>query len=226
MEYNPQSQAIQNARRAYKDVLLQQSAVLAFGNPLTLAALSLITTIERLSVGNYTTQSEAENACQIKKPSLLLVHESLEQGSGLGLIASVKQLSPDTRCLLFLERETQPVVRDAINAHTDGVMFVSSIGGGLQGDFVQALASVAEGNTYYPKEVRERAGFDMKPLPDLSVKELETLRALCLGLSNKDIAATLVVSTETVKSHVSSLITKFGVADRTAVVIAAIRAGL
>ena len=226
MEFNPKSNAIQKAKAGNETLLLDQSTVLAIGNRLTLACMSLTPALQRTSVGNFTTQAEALNCCQVKKPSLLIATESLEQGDGIDLAREVKKLSRDTKVLLFLERETQKVTRDAINAHADSVVFTSTIGLGVAGDFVQALVALSKGDTYYPASVRERAGFDLKPLPDMSVKELETLRALCSGLSNKEIAESLVVSTETVKTHVSNLISKFGVKDRTAVVIAAIRSGL
>ena len=225
MEFDPKSQAIQAVRPTHAKLLEGKTIVLAIGNRLTLAAMALVPEITKASIGNYTTEAEATNTCHIKKPDLLMATETLEQGYGLSLIKSVKELSPDTRCLLFLERETQEVVRDAINAHCDAVCFQSSIGMGTAGDYMQALNTISTGNAYIPSAVKDAAGFDARPLPDLSVKELEVLRVLCTGLSNREIAETLVVSVETVKTHVSNLIQKFGCKDRTSVVITAIRAG-
>ena len=74
---------------------------------------------------------------------------------------------------------------------------------------------------------REMAGFEKSQiLSDLSERETEVLEALCQGMSNKEIAEVMFVTTETVKSHVSTIISKFGVKDRTQVVIASIRAGM
>ena len=71
------------------------------------------------------------------------------------------------------------------------------------------------------------AGFEKSQiLSGLSEREAEVLEALCQGMSNKEIAEVMFVSTETVKSHVSTIISKFGVKDRTQVVIASIRAGM
>jgi NarL family two-component system response regulator LiaR len=63
-------------------------------------------------------------------------------------------------------------------------------------------------------------------LNDLSSRETEVLEALCQGMSNKEIAEVMFVSTETIKSHVSTIISKLGVKDRTQAVIASIRAGM
>ena len=62
-------------------------------------------------------------------------------------------------------------------------------------------------------------------LQDLSERELDVLKALTAGLSNREIAERLVVSSETVKSHVSAIIGKLGVRDRTQAAIVAIRHG-
>jgi DNA-binding NarL/FixJ family response regulator len=61
-------------------------------------------------------------------------------------------------------------------------------------------------------------------LNDLSAREIEVLEALCRGMNNKDIATSMVVSPETVKTHVSTIISKLGVKDRTQAVITSIRA--
>ena len=63
-------------------------------------------------------------------------------------------------------------------------------------------------------------------LAGLSDRESEVLEALCQGVSNKEMAEVLFVSPETIKSHVSTVIGKLGVKDRTQAVISAIRAGM
>ena len=63
-------------------------------------------------------------------------------------------------------------------------------------------------------------------LAGLSDREAEVLEALCQGMSNKEMAEVLFVSPETIKSHVSTVIGKLGVKDRTQAVIFAIRSGM
>ena len=119
------------------------------------------------------------------------------------------------------------MVRDALDAQIDGIAFVSSIGKGVDGDLFKSLSAIANGTTYYPKEVREMAGFKKGLiLNELSGRETEVLEALCKGMSNKEIAESMFVSTETIKSHVSTVISKLGVKDRTQAVIKCIRAGI
>ena len=61
---------------------------------------------------------------------------------------------------------------------------------------------------------------------DLSERELEVLRALVKGRSNKEIAASLFISEDTVKSHLTKLFGKLGVPDRVGAVLAAVRHGI
>ena len=197
------------------------------GDLLTLGAFSMVPPITNTLVGAFSTEREALAACKEKQPDLLYVTESLEQGYGIHLANKVNQVSPKTRVLLFLHRENQEVVREALDAHIDGIAFVSSIGKGIKGDFFQSLSAIANGSSYYPKDVREMAGFQKSQiLNDLSAREIEVLEALCRGMNNKDIAASMVVSPETVKTHVSTIISKLGVKDRTQAVITSIRAGM
>ena len=197
------------------------------GDLLTLGAFSMVPSITNTLVGAFSTEREALAACKEKQPDLLYVTEALEQGYGIHLANKVKQVSPKTRVLLFLHRENQEVVREALDAHIDGIAFVSSIGKGIKGDFFQSLSAIANGSSYYPKDVREMAGFQKSQiLNDLSAREIEVLEALCRGMNNKDIASSMVVSPETVKTHVSTIISKLGVKDRTQAVITSIHAGM
>lgn len=195
------------------------------GNKLQLASFCFTTFIKPTLIAGFTTEEEAHRCCSDESPDFLFVSDDLEQGYGIALIKGVKEASPSTKCLLFTERETVAVVRDAVSAGADGVVFTSSIGMGMDGDFVPALVAMAEGNCYYPPEVRKAAGFSFQQIPDLSAREDEVLKALCLGLSNKAIAERLVLSTETIKSYVSSIIAKMDANDRLDAVVKAIRSG-
>lgn len=227
VEFNPKSETIQAVIKESQGLWSGKTSVVAMGDLLTLGSFSLVPPIAQTLVGAFSTEREALTACEREHPDLLYLTEHLEQGYGIQLARKVKQVSPKTRILLFLHRENQEVIRDALDASIEGIAFVSSIGQGIAGDFFQSLTAIANGSSYYPKDVREMAGFKKSMiLNDLSARETEVLEALCQGMSNKDIASVMFVSPETVKTHVSTIISKLGVKDRTQAVIASIRAGM
>ena len=227
VEFNPTSETVQSVLNEGKSLWAGKTSVVAMGDLLTLGSFSMVAPITKTLVGAFSTEREALAACKEKQPDLLYFTEYLEQGYGIPLSSKVKKVCPNTRVLLFLHRENQAVVREALDAHIDGIAFVSSIGKGLEGDLFKSLKAIANGSSYYPKEVRTMAGFEKSQiLSDLSARETEVLEALCQGMSNKDIAQMMFVSTETVKSHVSTIISKLGVKDRTQAVITSIRAGM
>ena len=226
VEFNPKSETVQEVLKQGRALWGGKSSVLAMGDLLSLGAFSMVPPITNSLVGAFTTEREALLSCEEKQPDLLYITEHLEQGYGITLALKAKQVSPKTSVLLFLHRENQEVVRDALDAQIDGVIFVSSIGRGVDGDLFKSLTAIANGESYYPKEVREMAGFEESILSELSEREIEVLEALCQGMSNREIAEVMIVSPETVKTHVSTVISKLGVKDRTQAVITAIRSGM
>ena len=227
VEYCAQSDRVRDAFEEVKGLLAGKTSIACMGDMLTLAAFSHAMPSKNALLGAYTTEREALMACQDKHPDLLYITEQLEQGYGINLALKVKNISPATRVLLFLHRESQEVVREAIEANVDGIIFVHSIGQSVDGDFLKSIRAIANGSSYYPKEVRTMAGYAKSiALAGLSDREAEVLEALCQGMSNKEMAEVLFVSPETIKSHVSTVIGKLGVKDRTQAVIFAIRSGM
>lgn len=225
MKYTFDSEAISQAIEVGAPLFTAKTSCVAMGNPLLLAAFCHMWFIRKGMLAGYTTESEALKGVSELKPDFLFVGDALEQGYAINLIKGVKEASPNTRCMLFTSRESVAVVRDAVSAGTDGVVFNSSVGMGIDGDFVNAMKAIATGGVYYPPEVRKVAGFEMQPMPDLSQRELDVLKELCMGHSNKAIAERLILSTDTVKGYVSAVIAKMGAEDRLSAVVKAIRMG-
>jgi DNA-binding NarL/FixJ family response regulator len=102
-------------------------------------------------------------------------------------------------------------------------------------ELVRAIRVVAEGGTLVQPIVSERVvrgveaagtGFPrLEPADRLTGREIEVLRLLTGGYSNREIARALEVAEGTVKNHVSSILSKLGVRDRTRAVLQAVRAG-
>ncbi len=225
----PSEKPLQKAADACQKLLINKKVLVCSKNRLTLSALCLCTPILQSLVGGATTEDEALYVLQESHPDILITSEDLEKGYGIRLVEKAKDHSPDLKALIFLQRETPEVVQEAMEAGADGVMFMSSIGTG-DGDFIHALSTTNSGGIYYPRAVREVAIAMMKPAPilvdPLSERELEVMRCIIGGMKNTEIADSLFVSAETVKSHVSTAIHKLGVRDRTQAAVFALTHGL
>ena len=229
MLINPSELPLQKAADACQKLLANKKVLVCSKNRLTLSALCLCTPILQSLVGGATTEDEALHVLQESHPDILITSEDLEKGYGIRLVEKAKGHSPDLKALIFLQRETPEVVQEAMEAGADGVMFMSSIGTG-DGDFIHALSTTNSGGIYYPRAVREAATAKVKPAPvlidPLSERELEVIRCIIRGMRNNEIADSLFVSAETVKSHVSTAIHKLGVRDRTQAAVFALTHGL
>ena len=229
MRINPSKLPLQKAADACKKLLANKKVLVCSKNRLTLTALCLCTPILQSLVGGATTEDEALQVQQKNHPDILITSEDLESGYGIRLVEKAKNYSPELKALIFLQRETPEVVQEAMEAGADGVMFISSIGTG-DGDFINALSTANSGGIYYPRSVREAATAKVKSAPvlvdPLSERELDVIRCIIRGMRNIEIADALFISSETVKSHVSKVIQKLGVRDRTQAAVFAMTHGL
>ncbi|WP_328723008.1 response regulator transcription factor [Streptomyces sp. NBC_00247] len=141
----------------------------------------------------------------------------------------LRTLAAPPKILVVTTFENDEYVYEALRAGADGFLLKRA----RPMEIVNAVRLVAEGESLlFPAAVRRlaseygtnkaRAVVTRAALTD---REAAVLRLMCRGLSNAEIAAKLVVGTETVKTHVSALLTKLGARDRTQAVITAYESG-
>jgi len=93
------------------------------------------------------------------------------------------------------------------------------------GELITAIRSVAAGRKYIPEEIAQILSENLGQ-EDLTPSEVNVLRMIVGGMSNKEIAFALDVSENTVKTHVKNIFDKIGVSDRTSAATTAIKRGL
>ena len=130
------------------------------------------------------------------------------------------------RILILTTFEHDDHVFDALRAGAAGFLLKRA----EPGELVRAIRLLADGDSLlFPAAIRRLAARrrPAEPLRDagLTPRELEVLRLMARGLSNSEIAEHFVVSLETVKTHVSSVLAKLGARDRTQAVIRAYDSG-
>ncbi|MEU3840233.1 response regulator transcription factor [Streptomyces sp. NPDC028635] len=147
--------------------------------------------------------------------------------------AVLRTVTDPPKILVVTTFENDEYVYGALRAGADGFLLKRA----RPAEIVHAVRLVAEGESLlFPASVRRmaaeygdsggnRAARDLLERARLTEREGEVLRLMARGLSNAEIAARLVVGTETVKSHVSGVLAKLGARDRTQAVILAYESG-
>jgi DNA-binding NarL/FixJ family response regulator len=164
-------------------------------------------------------------------PDVVLMDLNLPDGSGADATREVTALSPATNVLVITMSADDAAVVAAMRSGARGYF----VKGGGRDDLLQAVRTVAAGGAVFSPAVADRLGAWFSGLaaqpgrelfPQLTEREREVLDLLARGYDNKRIARSLFLSDKTVRNHVSSVLTKLGVADRAEAVQQARRAGL
>ncbi len=138
----------------------------------------------------------------------------------------VESLADPPRVLVLTTFGQEDAVYDALRAGAAGFLVKRA----RPAEIVAAVRTVALGDTLlFPEAVRDlarrRTTAPRPALPALTERETEVLRHLARGATNAEIAAALVVGTETVKTHVAAVLGKLGARDRTQAVVLAYESG-
>jgi DNA-binding NarL/FixJ family response regulator len=155
------------------------------------------------------------------KPDVTLMDLKLPGMSGVDAIRSIRSTHPGARFVVLTTYEGDEDIHRALEAGAQGYV----IKGMPYQTLVEALQRVHKGGRFLPPPVA-RALASRMPDSDLSAREQEVLLLLASGKSNKDIAFQLGITEATVKSHVSAILIRLGVSDRTEAVVTALQRGL
>lgn len=178
-------------------------------------------------LGAATTATEGLALVRQHQPTLLLVSDRLELGCGVDLVVQVKRSHPEVRTLLVLSREHQlALIQAALRAGCDGIVPESRL---LHGSALQALRAVLGGEMYLDRSLVRalQAGQETGGRHEgLSTRERQVLERVVQGLSNPEIAGDLMVSVDTVKTHVRNVLLKLRVRGRIQAVVTGLQLGL
>jgi two-component system, NarL family, response regulator len=155
------------------------------------------------------------------KPDVTLMDLKLPGMSGVDAIRAIRSVHPGARFVVLTTYEGDADIHRALEAGAQGYV----IKGMPYQTLVEALERVNKGGRFLPPPVA-RALASRMPDSDLSAREQEVLLLLASGKSNKDIAFHLGITEATVKSHVSAILVRLGVNDRTEAVVTALQRGL
>jgi DNA-binding NarL/FixJ family response regulator len=183
-------------------------------------------------VGQAGTSRDAVRLVAALRPDVVLLDVRLGPESGLDLCRDLTTQSPDTRVVFLSVYDDEQYVFEALRAGAGGYLLKRVDGLEL----VRRLEEVAQGETVVDPTLAGRMAASAARLNrgefwpganrGLTQRESEVLSLLVAGLSNRAMAARLVLSEETVKSHLRALYRKLEVTDRSAAIAVALREGL
>lgn len=156
------------------------------------------------------------------KPDITLMDLRLPgQMSGVDTIAAIRSIEPHARFIVVTTYDGDEDIHRALEAGAQGYV----IKGMPYQTLVDAVLRVHSGGRFLPPPVA-RALASRVPDSELSAREREVLHLMVGGNSNKQIASVLGITEATVKSHVSTILQRLGVDDRTQAVVTALQRGL
>ncbi len=190
--------------------------------------LGLVADIEL--VGEAADGEETLRVVADAKPDLLLLDMRMPHGDGLHVVRELARRGDLPPTLILTTFDDEEAALDVIAAGARGFLLKD-----IKLDtLVEAVRTVASGGTMMRPGLSERAervltergASTATPTDgDITTREREVLRLLVAGYSNREIARALFVAEGTVKNHVSSILAKLGVRDRTRAVLKAVERG-
>jgi DNA-binding NarL/FixJ family response regulator len=166
---------------------------------------------------------EGVELCRKEEPDVVLMDISMPKMDGISATREIKDLLPQTAVIILTGHEENEYIFEAFEAGAQGYLLKDS----EAEDLVRAIHTVHAGNTIIALELAQKMlnTFETggprgtRLVPPLTERELEVIRALAQGMSDRQIASSLDISDKTVRNHTSNIYRKLHIFDRTQAVI-------
>jgi two-component system, NarL family, response regulator len=172
-------------------------------------------------VAEANTGEQAVNLFKEFQPDVTLVDLRLPGMNGVAVISTIRKEFSNSRFIVLTSYDGDENIYQALQAGAKAFLLKDM----LSSELLSAIRAVHAGRNYIPSSIAEQLTQRLSR-PSLTPREMEVLKLIADGKSNKEIAKDLSVSEDTIKHHVSNVINKLEVADRTEAVLVAIKRGL
>jgi DNA-binding NarL/FixJ family response regulator len=206
------------------------TVVLADDHPVFAGGLRAVCEAESdLAVAAVATSGrEALELCRRHRPEVAVLDIAMPDGDGLWVCAELRRAGLATRALMLTMADDDENVLAALRSGAHGYV----LKGSGPDEIVAAIRSVARGEALFGAGIASRMLLHFgrtaatSPFPQLTERETEVLALLAGGHDNAAVARRLGVSGKTVRNHVSNIVTKLQVSDRSGAILRARDAGL
>ena len=171
-------------------------------------------------VGEVENGDEAIEACRRHAPDVIVLDLRMPKKNGFETIRELREEGITARVLVFSNYASGDEIDQAFKAGAQGFVVKDMPLERL----LEAIRAVHRGEQYLPPEIAAR--LDQRTMSPLTPRELEVLKLVAKGLSNKEISDALHLVEGTVKLHITNILTKLNVSARTQAILAGVKRGL
>jgi len=187
----------------------------------------LITEPEIELVGEASSGQDAVKLVLKERPDVVLMDLLMENGTGIDATKEILKEYTNCKIIIITSFYDDEQVFPAIEAGAFSYMLKTA----TAEEVVQAIRKAAKGEAVIEPKVANRMmtkfrAQEKKPHDDLTERELDVLKCIGEGMTNQDISEELFIGIKTVKTHVSNILGKLGVTDRTQAAVYANRNGI
>ncbi|KLU38810.1 MAG: LuxR family transcriptional regulator [Peptococcaceae bacterium 1109] len=180
-------------------------------------------------VGEASDGSQAVKFCRDLTPDVILMDLIMQETDGITATKEIKAEFPHVQVIILTSFVDEKLIFPALEAGALSYLLKTS----TAEEIVKAIRSARESQSIIEPQVASRmvsriqsASNSRPPHEELTQRELEVLRLIGEGMTNQEIAEKLFIGIKTVKTHVSNILSKLGVADRTQAAVYAHRHNL
>jgi two-component system, NarL family, response regulator LiaR len=178
-------------------------------------------------VGEARSGNEGVQLVKKVKPDIVLMDLLMENGNGIMATKEILSFQPNCKVIIITSYYDDQQVFPALEAGAFSYLLKTA----SASEIVQAINKAVKGETIIEPKVANKMlnrfrTSERKPHDDLTERELDVLKCLGEGMTNQEISEDLFIGVKTVKTHVSNILSKLSVSDRTQAAVYANRNGI
>ncbi len=172
-------------------------------------------------IGEVADGQAAIDFFRLHRPDLILMDLRMPGTGGVEAISAIRAAAPDARIIILTTYDGDEDIYRGLQAGARAYLLKDT----PRGELLDTIRAVHAGQRHIPAQIAARLA-ERVTMPDLTERELDVLRLIVDGKSNREIGQALNITEGTVKAHVNSILGKLGVDDRTQATTEALRRGI